>query len=189
MIALAFVVVISALIIGFGDRADQKHENPPVKGMTRIQKWSFGAAAIAAVYLIWALSSLDDGSSTAYRPASTKARTGPCTYNVTVSFDETYNDSVGSDWDFYATVNGKTVTKSGVDVTCDVGDRVDLYAQCVEQDTYPDIGEDKSYIIIEEDDLWNPFTVYSDVTVTEDRGRYAGNTAEIAVTFTFEPVE
>ena len=111
MIALAFVVVIFALIVGFGDRADQKHENPPVKGMTRIQKWSFGAAAIAAVYLIWTLSSLDDGSSTTYRPASTKARAGPCTYNVTVSFDETYNDSVGNDWDFYATVNGKTVEK------------------------------------------------------------------------------
>ena len=189
MIALALVVVIFALIVGFGDRADQKHENPPVKGMTRIQKWSFGVAAIAAVYVIWALSSLDDGSSTAYSPASTKARTGPCTYNVTVSFEETYNDSVGSDWDFYATVNGKTVTNGGVEITCDVGDRVNLYAQCVEHDTYPDIGEDKSYIIIEEDDLWNPFTVYSDVTVTEDRGRYAGNTAGIAVTFTFEPVE
>lgn len=189
MIALALVVVIFALIVGFGDRADQKHENPPVKGMTRIQKWSFGAAAIAAVYVIWTLSSLDDGSSTTYRPASTKARTGPCTYNVTVSFDETYNDSVGHDWKFYATVNGETITNSGVEITCDVGDRVDLYAQCVERDTYPDIGEDNSYIIIEEDDLWNPFTVYSDVTVTEDRGRFAGNTAGIAVTFTFEPVE
>lgn len=189
MIALAFVVVIFALIVGFGDRADQKHENPPVKGMTRIQKWSFGAAAIAAVYVIWALSSLDDGSSTAYSPASTKARTGPCTYNVTVSFDETYNDSVGSDWDFYATVNGKTVTNGGVDVTCDVGDRVDLYAQCVEEDVYPDTGEDSSYIVIHKDDLWISFTVTQDIIVTEDYGRYAGNTAEIAVTFTFEPVE
>lgn len=189
MIALALVVIIFALIVGFGDRADQKHENPPVKGMTRIQKWSFGAAAIAAVYVIWALSSLDDGSSTTYRPASTKARTGPCTYNVTADFEEQWNNSVGHDWKFYATVNGETITNSGVEITCDVGDRVNLYAQCVERDTYPDIGEDNSYIIIEEDDLWNPFTVYSDVTVTEDRGRFAGNTAGIAVTFTFEPVE
>lgn len=189
MIALALVVVIFALIVGFGDRADQKHENPPVKGMTRVQKWSFGAAAIAAVYVIWALSSLDDGSSTTYRPASTKARTGPCTYNVTVSFDETYNDSVGSDWEFYATVNGKTVTNGGVDVTCDVGDHVDLYAQCVEEDVYPDTGEDSSYIVIHKDDLWSSFTVTQDIIVTEDYGRYAGNTAEFAVTFTFEPVE
>lgn len=54
MVAFAWVVIIAGLIVGFGDRVDQKHENPPVKGMTRIQKWSFGAAAIAAVYVIWA---------------------------------------------------------------------------------------------------------------------------------------
>lgn len=109
--------------------------------------------------------------------------------NVTVSFDETYNDSVGNDWEFYATVNGKTVTNGGVDVTCNVGDRVNLYAQCVEQDTYPDTGEDSSHIIIHEDDLWSSFSVTQDIIVTEDHGRYAGNTAEFAVTFTFEPVE
>lgn len=96
---------------------------------------------------------------------------------------------MGSDWDFYATVNGKTVTKSGVDVTCDVGDSVDLYAQCVEEDVYPDTGEDSSYIVIHKDDLWSSFTVTQDIIVTEDYGRYAGNTAEFAVTFTFEPVE
>lgn len=81
------------------------------------------------------------------------------------------------------------MTNGGVDVTCDVGDHVDLYAQCVEEDVYPDIGEDSSYIVIHKDDLWSSFSVTQDIIVTEDRGRYAGNTAEFAVTFTFEPVE
>ena len=52
MVAFAWVVIIAGLIVGFGDRADQKHENPPVKGMTRIQKWSFGAVAVAHVLVV-----------------------------------------------------------------------------------------------------------------------------------------
>mgnify|MGYP004515776535 FL=1 len=187
MVAFAWVVIIAGLVVGFGNRADEKRENPSAKGMTRVQKWSFGAVAVAAVYALVIAPSLDTDTST---PAtSVEDRSGPCTYKVTADFEEEWNNSVGHDWKFYATVNGKTISNSGVEITCDVGDRVDLYTQCVEQDTYPDIGEDNSYIIIEKDDLWNPFTVYCDVTVTEDRGRYAGNTAEIAVTFTFEPVE
>ena len=107
-------------------------------------------------------------------------------YHVTASFENDWNDSVGSDWSFYAEVNGISLGSSGTYFTLQKSDVVDFYAECTENDSYPDIGKASRYTVIDASDLEGDFSVTFPVTVTEGHGRYAGNTARFSVTFYFE---
>lgn len=61
-----------------------------------------------------------------------------------------------------------------------------FYAECTENDSYPDVGKASRYTVIDASDLEGDFSVTFPVTVTEGHGRYAGNTARFSVTFYFE---
>lgn len=118
-------------------------------------------------------------------PAPTPTPVPSQRFLITASKRMDFNHSVGNDWSWYAEANGNPIGKNGAYVKLSSGDRVDLYAECVEDDSIPDIGSTSSYIIINEADLEGDFYVELEVVVKENRGRYSGNTAQFTITFDF----
>lgn len=110
-------------------------------------------------------------------------------YRVTASFDMDYNDHVGNDWSYYASVNGVRIKDGGSTITCKAGKPITVYAKCVEDDTYPDVGENTYEFTPPASYIGDTFYASVGVVVTEDRGRYAGNTAKFIVQFDFNPEE
>lgn len=112
-----------------------------------------------------------------------------CEYVVTVDFNMDYNHHVGNDWSYKATVDKTVIYSDGTNIAASVGQEIDLYAKCVEHDDgSSDIGESSCYIVIEKGDIGQSFSVTDEVIVTENGGRYKGNTAKFTVTYYFDPV-
>ena len=109
-----------------------------------------------------------------------KATTPEQKYKVTVSFSvkKVSNNHVGNKWT-YAVTSAETVIKKDKSASFELtgADVLELVCQATENDTYPDMGT--STLIINMADLKEgKNTITTTVIVTEDRGRYAGNTAE-----------
>lgn len=118
------------------------------------------------------------------RPTPTPVPTQKFKVTATTHMDS--NNSVGNDWSYYYEVNGSPVG-SGFTLYLKDGERVDLYAKCVESDSIPDIGTNSIYILADKDFFNTGFYVEVPVTVKENRGRYSGNTAKFTITFDFAP--
>ncbi len=113
------------------------------------------------------------------------------TFMVSSSAEMNYNDHVGNEWATRTdlTIDGKSYdishsrTADGVKITPSSSITVTGTAQ--EDDKYPDTGKERASIdaseLLENDGGSYSFTV----TVREDRGRYAGNTAEWVFTVRF----
>lgn len=108
-------------------------------------------------------------------------------FKVTATARMDSNNSVGHDWSYDYEVNGSPVG-SGFTLYLKDGERVDLYAKCVESDSIPDIGTNSIYILADKDFFNTGFYVEVPVTVKENRGRYSGNTAKFTITFDFAPI-
>lgn len=112
-----------------------------------------------------------------------------CDYIITVNFNAEYNNHVGNDWLCSAKVGKSSIAPGGAQITVYEGQEVHLSARCVEHDDgAPDIGESSCYIVIEKGDIGQSFSVTDEVIVTENGGRYKGNTAKFTVTYYFDPV-
>lgn len=112
-----------------------------------------------------------------------------CDYIITANFNMEYNNHVGSDWLCSAKVGKSGIAPGGTQITVYEGQEVDLSARCVENDDgAPDVGESSCYIVIEKGDIGQSFSVTDEVIVTENGGRYKGNTAKFTVTYYFDPV-
>ena len=114
------------------------------------------------------------------------------TLTVKVEAQLEYNHHVGNDWsNTYSVVyNGKTHTcKSGGEMSFSyrLGDELELRTDIVEMDSVDDCASYSSYVSLSASDarsgVGHRYT--HSVVVTENRGRYAGNTAEWEVKYTF----
>lgn len=111
-------------------------------------------------------------------------------YPATISLEDialVSNNSVGDEWTTEATVDGDTIL-AGESIIVDLSSAVTLKASATEEDTYPDIGSKTQKINKRDLPADGSLTVVLEVTVTEDRGMYAGNTAMWRFTFLIEPV-
>lgn len=120
-------------------------------------------------------------------PKPTPTPTPMWKFKVTATARMDSNNSVGNDWSYYYEVNGSPVG-SGFTLYLEDGERIDLYAKCVESDSIPDIGTNAVYVFADKSQFETGFYVEVPVTVKENRGRYSGNTANFTVTFDFAPI-
>lgn len=88
------------------------------------------------------------------------------------------NNSVGNDWGFQATINNSKITEgNSFEVTAKIDDTINLSGRAEEYDTIPDIGINSTIVKIKDLKLSNKNNYPVEVTVTENRGRYSGNSA------------
>lgn len=92
------------------------------------------------------------------------------------------NDHVGNEWFYYATIGGKEVS-IGDSIEVNTNKQVTLFAESTEDDKIPDVGS-KSLKITPKKYIGKNVTIK--VTVTENRGRYSGNSAVIEYTFSVQ---
>lgn len=122
-----------------------------------------------------------------------KATTPEQKYKVTVSYSvkKVSNNHVGNSWTYVIT-SGETTINKGKSATFELtgAESLELLCQATENDSYPDLGT--STITINMAELKEgKNSVTTTVIVTEDRGRYAGNTAEwkFTITIKLKPVK
>ncbi|MBO7746459.1 hypothetical protein I8J29_19785 [Paenibacillus sp. MWE-103] len=97
------------------------------------------------------------------------------------------NNHVGNEWWTGGYVNGKEVPEGG-SVTLNVKstDTIKLLAEAQEQDKYPDDGQASAAVKVSS--VTKSLDKALSVTVTENRGRYSGNTAKWKFTFKIQRV-
>lgn len=104
-----------------------------------------------------------------------------------------YNNSVGNEWDNWHSVryNGeKYYCSPGRSITIPyyLGDTIEIHSYVEESDSYPDIAYHSNWDSFSADEardgVYRGWT--HTLTVVEDRGRYAGNSAQWEVSFIFE---
>lgn len=107
------------------------------------------------------------------------------TYQITITETLLYNDSVGSDWTKTYTCDGQSVT-NGKQWTVPLNNAktVKINVTFTENDKWPDIG--KGYLSVLLADGFEASTI---ITVTENKGRYIGNTAQWKVTIRTKLIE
>ena len=99
-----------------------------------------------------------------------------------------YN-SVGKNWTHYYEWNGIKVEDEKMEAF--VAPNVDLavYARVREQDSKPETTTEKTYYTPTDEDVKNGFTVTQKIKVTENAGKYSGNSATWTITYTFSPIK
>lgn len=99
-----------------------------------------------------------------------------------VSAELIENNHVGNEWWSGGYVNGKELEEgSSVNVNATSNGSILLKAEVQEQDSSPDDGEASAAVKMSA--IKSTVTKKLNVTVTEDRGRYSGNTAQWRFTF------
>ena len=94
------------------------------------------------------------------------------------SADLVENNSVGNSWSFEAKINGKKIKQGRkVNITATVNDKISLSASAKEHDFISDIGSGSISVNTKDLALPKKNTYPMDVTVTENKGEYSGNTA------------
>lgn len=95
-------------------------------------------------------------------------------YEVSISASLLHNNSVGNDWQQVFTCEGSPVgNRERWTVPLDTVKTVVIDTTIREEDKWPDIGSGSLSV-----DLVDGFTTSTVFTVTENKGRYRGNTAE-----------
>ncbi len=95
-------------------------------------------------------------------------------YQVTITATEVYNDSVGSDWQKVYSCNGRVINSGECwTVPLDTAEIVTIVATITERENYPDTACGSLSVRLEDG-----FKTNTNIIVKEDRGRYAGNTAQ-----------
>ncbi len=100
---------------------------------------------------------------------------------VTVKLDSiecVENNHVGNEWSFGCTVNKKELAKGdSISVSTTSTGKITIVSSVKEEDKIPDIGSKNLSIPVSKLKTKNDTTYTSQVTVTENRGRYSGNKA------------
>ena len=88
------------------------------------------------------------------------------------------NNHVGNEWVFSSTVNKKTLTEGdSIEISTTSKGKLTIVSSAEEQDKYPDYGSKTLTVSVSKLKANKDTTYTSNVTVTENRGRYAGNKA------------
>ncbi len=100
---------------------------------------------------------------------------------VTVKLDSiecVENNHVGNEWSFGCTVNKKELAKGdSISVSTTSTGKITIVSSVEEEDKIPDIGSKTLSIPVSKLKAKKDTTYTSQVTVTENRGRYSGNKA------------
>lgn len=136
--------------------------------------WNKGTKLATALLLL---------SSLAVPSAYTSAAAKNVKVKVTlVSMELSENNHVGNEWYTAGYINDKEISEgSPVVLDLKATGSIELKGYVEEQDKIPDKGETVSSIKVS--DITKPLTKAVKVTVTENRGRYSGNTATWKFTF------
>lgn len=136
--------------------------------------WNKGTKLAAALLLLSSLAVPSAYPSAAAKNVKVKV--------TLVSMELTENNHVGNEWYTAGYINDKEI-KEGSSVVLDLQatESIKLKGYAEEQDKIPDKGEATSSIKVS--DVSKPVTKAVKVTVTENRGRYSGNTATWKFTF------
>lgn len=99
-------------------------------------------------------------------------------YEVEITAEEIYNHHVGNDWKKYYSCNGENI-KSGDRCTIPRGKnetrKIDI--TIMEEDKWPDVETDSITVSLEDN-----FTTSATILVTENKGKYKGNSAQWKIT-------
>ncbi len=100
---------------------------------------------------------------------------------VTVKLDSIEcieNNHVGNEWVFGCTVNKKELAKGdSISISTTTTGKITIISSVEEEDSIPDIGSKTLSIPVSKLKAKKDTTYTSQVTVTENRGRYSGNKA------------
>ena len=99
-----------------------------------------------------------------------------------------YN-SVGKNWTHYYEWNGIKVEDEKMEAFVAPEVELAVYARVREQDSKPETTTEKTYYSPTEEDTKNGFTITQKIKVTENAGKYSGNSATWTITYTFTPVK
>ena len=94
--------------------------------------------------------------------------------------------NIGDEWFYAYFVDGEYL--SGQQFRFSLDESIILSAKITENDEYPDVGTAEIEHVITEDDLLNGFDEILEVSVTENKGRNSGKSAEFTLVFSFMPV-
>lgn len=98
-------------------------------------------------------------------------------------------NQVGHNWTQYYEWNGVKVNEGEMEAYAAPGAELSLYVRIREQDDKPDTTMDTLLHTPTADELKNGFELTQTIRVTENAGKYKGNTAVWKVTYTFMPAE
>lgn len=95
-------------------------------------------------------------------------------FKIIISEELTHNPSVGNEWSVSYYINGEFFTKGEKYITAPLRPTEDvrLDIEITEDDTLPDIGTGELEIILKDG-----YQCSTEISVTENKGRYYGNTA------------
>ena len=99
-----------------------------------------------------------------------------------------YN-SVGKNWTHYYEWNGIKVEDGKMEAFVAPGVDLAVYARVREQDQKPETTTEKTYYTPTAEEVKKGFTVTQKIKVTENAGRFSGNSATWTSTYTFSPVK
>ena len=94
--------------------------------------------------------------------------------------------NIGNEWSYLILVNGERPSNT---MGVSLGDTITFYAEFTEDDDDPDVGSAEASYTVTQEALDQGFWVSTDLYVTENGGRYTGQSAHFVVTYTFSPVE
>lgn len=107
-------------------------------------------------------------------------------FDVDVLGVTNWNNHVGHEWSETTQVNGEEICYSG-SVTLKLGGMAKCFTMRVERDDTPDVGSSTTNHAMREADFRDGFSVIQTFSVYENRGSYAGNSANFTYTYTFKP--
>ena len=106
--------------------------------------------------------------------------------NLNIKRDRQDNLNIGDEWSYVILVNGDRPSNT---MGVSLGDTITFYAEFTESDDNPDVGSAEASYTVTQEALDQGFWVSTDLYVTENGGRYTGQSAHFVVTYTFSPVE
>lgn len=100
-------------------------------------------------------------------------------YELSIKAELISNDSVGNDWIKTYTCDGKTITDGDQwTVPLETTKTILINATITENDKWDDVGSDSIVVTLVDD-----YKASTQITVTENKGRYKGNQAVWEITY------
>ena len=183
---------VSEVNISLGDTATIQATVSPNNADDRNLTWKSDDPAVAKVDQKGKVTAVSGGSTTITASCSNGVSKSikvsvdgsKRVMSVRVSHPRQDGNNIGSEWSYYTSINNKSIEGTYL---ISVGETLYFYAQFIEDDSWPDIGEASGSYTVTEDDILNGFSVAMDLYVTENGGRNAGLSAHFLVTFSFTP--
>ncbi len=107
-------------------------------------------------------------------------------YKVTCNYIHlVYNNHVGNQWNCRVSVKGKTIHSGGSCTVSSTGG-ITIVSKVTENDSYPDSNHTSKYVKLS---VGKTLKYTNTVVVTENRGRYSGETAKWKFSYTVKRIQ